>query len=84
MAKEKSERKTKEGLEDVEMADVTEEKVSNLTPALDLIDHFLQSPRKSKKDKEEIVIPLEDLSPIAHPLAQRKLARKLHKTIKKG
>ncbi len=45
---------------------------------------FLQSPRKSKREKEEIIIPLEDLSPIAHPLAQRKLAKKLHKTIKKG
>ena len=35
MAKEKSERKTKEVLEDVQMADATAEKVSNLTPALD-------------------------------------------------
>ena len=39
---------------------------------------------KVKKEKEEIVIPLEDLSPIAHPLAQKKLLKKLHKTIKKG
>jgi H/ACA ribonucleoprotein complex subunit 2 len=45
---------------------------------------FLQPSRKSKKEKDEIIIPLEDLSPIAHPLAQRKLAKKLHKTIKKG
>jgi len=27
---------------------------------------------------------MEDLSPLAHPLAQRKLVKKLHKTIKKG
>ena len=27
---------------------------------------------------------MEDLSPIAHPLAQKKLLKKLHKTIKKG
>ena len=40
--------------------------------------------KKVKTDKEEIVIPLEDLSPIAHPLAQKKLLKKLHKTIKKG
>ncbi|EPS95358.1 hypothetical protein FOMPIDRAFT_80902 [Fomitopsis schrenkii] len=40
--------------------------------------------KKAKKDKEEIVIPLEDLSPIAHPLAQKKLLKKLHKTIKKA
>ncbi|KIP10626.1 hypothetical protein PHLGIDRAFT_101064 [Phlebiopsis gigantea 11061_1 CR5-6] len=39
---------------------------------------------KVKKDNEEIVIPLEDLSPIAHPLAQKKLLKKLHKTIKKA
>lgn len=43
-----------------------------------------QAEKKAKKDKEEIVIPLEDLSPIAHPLAQKKLLKKLHKTIKKG
>lgn len=40
--------------------------------------------KKVKKDKEEILIPLEDLSPIAHPLAQKKLLKKLHKTIRKG
>lgn len=44
----------------------------------------LQVVKKEKKEKEEIVIPLEDLSPIAHPLAQKKLLKKLHKTIKKG
>ena len=43
-----------------------------------------QVTKKIKKEKEEIVIPLEDLSPIAHPLAQKKLLKKLHKTIKKG
>lgn len=40
--------------------------------------------KKAKKEKEEIIIPLEDLSPIAQPLAQKKLLKKLHKTIKKG
>lgn len=30
------------------------------------------------------MIPVEDLSPLAHPLAQKKLLKKLHKTIKKG
>ena len=40
--------------------------------------------KKVHKEKEEIVIPLEDLSPIAQPLAQKKLLKKLHKTIKKG
>lgn len=39
---------------------------------------------KMKKAKEEPVVGLEDLSPIAQPLAQKKLTRKLHKTIKRG
>ncbi len=43
-----------------------------------------QVEKKVKKEKEEIVIPLEDLSPIAQPLAQKKMLKKLHKTIKKG
>lgn len=30
------------------------------------------------------IIPVDDLLPIAHPLAQKKLAKKLHKTVKKG
>ncbi len=41
--------------------------------------------KSGKKNKEEeIIIPLEDLSPIAHPLAQKKLLKKLQKTIKRG
>jgi hypothetical protein len=40
--------------------------------------------KKVKKEKEEIAVSLEDLSPIAQPLAQKKLLKKLHKTIKKG
>ena len=40
--------------------------------------------KKEHKEKDQIIIPLEDLSPIAHPLAEKKLLKKLHKTIKKG
>ena len=40
--------------------------------------------KSPKKEEREIVIPVEDLSPIAHPLAQKKLLKKLQKTIKKG
>ncbi|KAH9482668.1 H/ACA ribonucleoprotein complex subunit nhp2 [Psilocybe cubensis] len=72
MAKDKSEKKRKEAPasdnEDVDMGDATIEK----------------SPKKAKKDKEEVSIAVEDLSPIAHPLAQKKLVKKLHKTIKKA
>jgi H/ACA ribonucleoprotein complex subunit 2 len=39
---------------------------------------------KSPKKEHEIAIPIEDLSPIAHPLAQKKLLKKLQKTIKRG
>ena len=61
----------------------TEEEVADveMTPA------GAESPsKKSKKDKEreEVVVPVEALSPIAHPLAQKKLVKKLHKTIKKA
>ncbi|KAI0036826.1 50S ribosomal protein L30e-like protein [Vararia minispora EC-137] len=39
--------------------------------------------KKAKKD-DEIIVPVSELSPIAHPLAREKLAKKLHKTIKKA
>jgi len=44
--------------------------------------------KKSKKDKkekkDEVTVPLEELSPIAQPLAQKKLLKNLHRTIKRG
>ncbi|KAG8681353.1 snoRNA-binding protein [Ceratobasidium sp. 394] len=43
--------------------------------------------KKSKKGKDEqeaIIVPIEELSPIAHPLANKKLVKKLHKTVKKA
>jgi H/ACA ribonucleoprotein complex subunit 2 len=86
MPKEKKEKKSKtleSGLEDVQMGDAAASKVGRLeieaTPG---IDGFPQ--KKVKKEKEEIVISLEDLSPIAHPLAERKLTKKIHKTIRRG
>ena len=39
---------------------------------------------KSPKKEDEIAVPIEDLSPIAHPLAQKKLLKKLQKTVKRG
>jgi H/ACA ribonucleoprotein complex subunit 2 len=44
----------------------------------------IQVEKKHKKKKDEIVIPLQDLSPLAHPLAQKKLLKNLHKTVKRG
>lgn len=73
--------------EDVEMGDAEAAKVLGFSILLVCLTDscgLLKSPKKSKKDKDEIVIPLEDLSPLAHPLAQKKLLKKLHKTIKKG
>ncbi|OCB84829.1 L30e-like protein [Sanghuangporus baumii] len=40
--------------------------------------------KKSKKEKDEVVIDVKELSPIARPLAERKLLKKLHKVIKKA
>lgn len=84
---EKKDKKRKaDEVEDVEMAEVTEVRNSaSIFPNLYL--PVQQSPKKSKKEKkekEEVVIPVEDLSPVAHPFAEKKLVKKLHKTIKKG
>lgn len=44
-----------------------------------------KKPKKVKKEEQgEIVVPVGELSPIAHPLAQRKLLKKLNKAVKKG
>ena len=85
MGKEKSDKKKKDvPQEDVEMLD-GEERVSSLLSKLSSnLLNLQQASRKSKKEKGEIIIPLEDLCPIAHPLADKKLAKKLHKTIKRG
>jgi len=59
--------------------------VADVTGDIDMGDDTVEkSPKKSKKEKDEVLIPLEDLSPLAHPLAQKKLVKKLHKTIKKA
>ena len=44
-----------------------------------------KKPKKEKKEEQgEIVVPVEELSPIAHPLAQKRLLKKLNKAVKKG
>ncbi|KZV72167.1 L30e-like protein [Peniophora sp. CONT] len=69
MGKDKSDKKKKEEVaQDVEMEEVV----------------AVTSKKEKKDDEEEIIVPLSELSPIAHPLAQKKLAKKLHKTIKKA
>ncbi|THH33694.1 hypothetical protein EUX98_g610 [Antrodiella citrinella] len=74
MAKsEKKEKKAKEVTEPVEEADV--EMVEGEVAKVE---------KKIKKERERVVVTLEDLSPIAQPLAQHKLTKKLHKTIKKA
>lgn len=98
MAKDKSEKKkekkTKEVTEtveesievneDVDMGDAELVKVCCIRLREGRIEQVSKVTSKAKKEKEEITIPLEDLSPIAQPLAQKKLLKKLHKTIKKG
>lgn len=92
MVKEKSDKKKEapaltEVQGDIEMGDVASEKVCYIQAFVLIIRfhfHSPQSPKKAKKEKEETVILVEDLSPLAHPLAQKKLVKKLHKIIKKG
>lgn len=54
----------------------------------DLCTRTLQVTKKPKKEKkvkeEEIVVSVDELSPIAHPLAHRKLLKKLNKAVKNG
>ncbi|KAK7695804.1 hypothetical protein QCA50_000442 [Cerrena zonata] len=73
MAKDKSEKKERRRSE-IQPTEVAE----------DVEMENVEVTKPEKKAREEIVIPLEDLSPIAHPLAQKKLVKKLHKTIKKA
>jgi hypothetical protein len=40
--------------------------------------------QKHKKVKDDVQISPEDLSPIAHPLADGKLVKRLYKTIRRG
>ncbi|KAJ3479826.1 hypothetical protein NLI96_g8785 [Meripilus lineatus] len=80
MGKDKSEKKEKKEKKQKEVKEDT--KVNEDVEMVDAVE--VPTEKKSKKDKEEIVIPIEDLSPIAHPLAQKKLLKKLHKTIKRA
>ncbi|KAI0254390.1 putative RNA-binding protein L7Ae [Lactifluus subvellereus] len=63
-----------------EKSEKKKQQVSDALPAA-VEEDTAKSP---KKEKDEIVIPVEDLSPIAHPLAQKKLLKKLQKTIKRA
>ena len=80
--------------EDVEMENAEKTKVDfsrSTRPSFDRSDSCTpttQVTKKSRREKKEeqggIVVPVEELSPIAHPLAQRKLLKKLNKAVKKG
>ncbi|KAI0352929.1 hypothetical protein OH77DRAFT_1438402 [Trametes cingulata] len=84
MAKDKSEKKDKKKKETKEVTETVQESIQ-VNEDVEMGDAALVKVQKTvKKEKEEIVIPLEDLSPIAQPLAQKKLLKKLHKTIKKA
>ncbi|EMD40706.1 hypothetical protein CERSUDRAFT_43870 [Gelatoporia subvermispora B] len=72
MPKDKSGKKEKKLKETVEVAEIVPAELEDTVQ------------KKSSKDKEEVLVPLAELSPIAHPLAQKKLVKKLHKTIKKA
>lgn len=49
------------------------------------ISQVTKKPKREKKEEQgEVVVPMEELSPIAHPIARKKLLRKLNKAVKKG
>ena len=84
MAKDGSKKRSAAQLEeaDVSMAAAGDESVANITSTDE------PKKKKSKKDKssgpsEEELIALE-LCPIAHPLANAKMAKKVLKCVKKG
>ncbi|KAI9000983.1 RNA-binding protein [Trametes punicea] len=84
MAKDKSEKKEKKKKETKEVTENVKESIE-VNEDVEMGDaELVKVEKKVKKEKEEIIIPLEDLSPIAQPLAQKKLLKKLHKTIKKA
>jgi hypothetical protein len=93
MPKEKKEKKSKvaETVEDVEMEEASP-KVRLKPGGSDFSDAggdwlsggLSQKEKKVRKEKDEPVVVPEDLSPIAQPLAPKKLTKKLHKTIKRG
>ncbi|KAG7096936.1 hypothetical protein E1B28_004335 [Marasmius oreades] len=86
MAKTKKDPKdAAEATADIEMVDIEEKVIFQLSNAQSELERAnFQSPKKSKKETTEIIIPIEDLSPLAKPLAQKKLLKKLNKTIKKA
>ncbi|KAI9063213.1 L30e-like protein [Trametes sanguinea] len=84
MAKDKSEKKEKKEKKTKEVTETVKESIQ-VNDDVEMGDaELVKVEKKVKKEKEEIVVPLEDLSPIAQPLAQKKLLKKLHKTIKKA
>ncbi|PVF93724.1 L30e-like protein [Serendipita vermifera] len=60
-------------------------KTKNLETGLEDVDMVdATSKEKKVKNKEDVVISIEELSPIAHPLAPKKLTKKVHKTIRRA
>ncbi|KAG8760561.1 snoRNA-binding protein, partial [Ceratobasidium sp. 428] len=85
MGKDKSEKRSKKDKQPVEVDADEEGDVTMDVQEAAAVEVIKE--KKSKKDKNEteaIVVPIEELSPIAHPLANKKLVKKLHKTIKKA
>ncbi|KAG8747548.1 hypothetical protein FRC10_000684 [Ceratobasidium sp. 414] len=91
MPKDKAEKKSKKEKRPIEIDVDGEGDVSMAaqeTVAVEVIKASLRGAekkaKKGKDEKEAIIVPIEELSPIAHPLANKKLVKKLHKTVKKA
>jgi len=85
MPKDNTGKKSKREKRPIE-ADVDEEgDMSTAVPEAAVVEVIKEKKaKKGKHEKEAIVVPIEELSPIAHPLANKKLVKKLHKTVKKA
>ncbi|KZT62976.1 L30e-like protein [Calocera cornea HHB12733] len=84
--KEKKEKKEKRAKTDEEVLDAGD--VTTITVDADMVDaSFAEgSPKKVKKEGKEdkVTVSIEELSPIARPLAAKKLLKKVHKTVKRA
>ncbi|KDQ21036.1 hypothetical protein BOTBODRAFT_27055 [Botryobasidium botryosum FD-172 SS1] len=59
-----------------------ERRKSQATADVEMVE--IDAKEESTSEKKTIVVPVEELSPIAHPMAGKKLAKRLHRTIRKA
>ncbi|KAB5595596.1 Patatin-like phospholipase domain containing protein [Ceratobasidium theobromae] len=80
----KAEKKSKKDKQVTVVEVVDEEGDVSMVQEATAVEVVKEKVKKEKEERESIVVPIEELSPIAHPLAGKKLVKKLHKTVKKA